>query len=101
MAYSYPVSHCNAVADEHTMAYSYPVSHCSTPTHAYAEAHADTQTHVNPATYINPAAYVHPAAHADTHSDPATRDSLRLRQRWGGPHLRDEERRLRRLLGPQ
>ena len=76
-AYSYPVSHCNTVADEHATTYGYPVSHCNTVPHAYA------------------------GAHADTHSDPATRDSLRLHQRRGEPHLRDEERRLRRLLGPK
>ena len=69
------------------MAYIYPVSHCNTIPHAYAEAHAD------PATYINS------AADAGTHADPATRDSLRLRQHRGGPHLRGEEQRFRRLLG--
>ena len=58
-----------------SFAYSYPVSHCNTVPHAYA------------------------GAHADTHCDPATRYSLRLRQRRGGAHLWDEERRLRRLLG--
>ena len=75
------------------MAYSYPVSHCNTIPHAYARAHAD------PATYINSAADAHAATHAGTHADPATRDSLRLRQHRGGPHLRGEEQRFRRLLG--
>ena len=81
------------------MAYSYPGSHCNTEPNAYARAHADTQTDVNPATYINPAPVAHATTHADTHADTATRDSLRLRQHRGGPLLRGEEQRFRRLLG--
>jgi hypothetical protein len=81
------------------MAYSYPGSHCNTEPHAYTRAHGDTQTDVNPATYINPAPVAHATTHAGTHSDPATRDSLRLRQHRGGPLLRGEEERIRRLLG--
>ena len=81
------------MADEHAMAYGYPLSHCDTVPHAYARTHADTATYINAATYVNA------ATHADTHADTATRDSLRLRQHRGGPLLRGEEQRFRRLLG--
>ena len=81
------------------MAYGYPLSHCDTVPHAYARTHADTATYINAATYVNAATHAHAATHADTHADTATRDSLRLRQHRGGPLLRGEEQRFRRLLG--
>ena len=79
------------------MAYSYLLSHCNTIPYAYAYAYAFA--HADTATYVNAATHAHAATHADTHADTATLDSLRLRQHRGGPLLRGEEQRFRRLLG--
>ena len=57
-----PIAHLDSWADEYVTAYSYPLSHCNTVADAVSEF-------------------------------------LPLRQRRGGPHLRCEERQLRRLLG--